>query len=192
MRPSWGYLGAILGLSWAIIGHLGAILGRLGSFFPRCVQEGSKKAISRKPASLEAWLEVSRQERPKGVGGLPGSSPQIKVFWSQFWIQFWIVLWKDFRHELDPKTSPKLVPKFTKFGSSFGPPPFRGLRALLHALGRASGLLGAVPGGLQSEKVTTVLCKNHFFENSLFRFLAALDGPLRPILAPLGPILRPN
>ena len=131
---------------------------------------------------------MSRLERPKGVGGVPGPEPQIKVFWSHFRIQFWIAFWKDFRLELDPKRASKLVQKLTDFGSSFGPHPFEVCEPLLHALGRASGLLGAVPGGLQSEKVTTVLCENHFFENSLFRFLTALDGPLGPILAPLGPI----
>jgi hypothetical protein len=48
------------------------------------------------------------------------------------------------------------------------------LGAPLDALGQPSGPLGAVLGGLKSEKMQTALCENHFFENGPFRFLELL------------------
>ena len=74
-----------------------------------------------------------------------------------------------------PKFIEKLIVSEVSFGSYF----FSRLGAPLDALGQPSGPLGAILGGLKSEKMRTVLCENHFFENSLFRFL-------EPLLALLG------
>jgi hypothetical protein len=47
----------------------------------QCLLDLLKKRISRKPASLEAWLEVFRMERPKGVvWAPPGSNPFFSLF----------------------------------------------------------------------------------------------------------------
>ena len=52
------------------------------------------------------------------------------------------------------------------------------------ALWQSSGPLGAVLGGLKSEKMQTVLCENHFFESRLFglsELHLALLGSSRPL-----------
>ena len=59
----------------------------------------------------------------------------------------------------------------------------------MHALGRAFGPLEAIRGHLKSEKVTTVLCENHFFENAFCSFLEilmALFGPSSRFLGRSG------
>ena len=52
------------------------------------------------------------------------------------------------------------------------------------ALWQSSGLLGAVLGGLKSEKMQTVLCESFFFESHLFglsELHLALLGSSRPL-----------
>ena len=59
-------------------------------------------------------------------------------------------------------------------------------------LGSLLGPLEALLGGLESEKMQTVLHENHFFEIALFRFLKLLIGLLGSSCPLLGPIWSQN
>ena len=63
--------------------------------------------LSRKPASLEAWLEVFRMERPKGVEWVPPPDP----VWALFRDHFRDPFRNTFSWNSDPKTAPKIGPK---------------------------------------------------------------------------------
>ena len=59
---------------------------------------------------------------------------------------------------------------------SLGPPghPWGVFKGSWARLGGVLEPLGAVLGDLKSDKMQTVQCENHFFENCLFRFLELL------------------
>ena len=59
-------------------------------------------------------------------------------------------------------------------------------------LGNLLGPLEALSGGLESEKMQTVLHENQFFEIALFRFLKLLIGFLGSSWPLLGPIWSQN
>ena len=66
--PSWGHLGAVLGLSWAIFGHLGASWGPLGAIL------GHLGASWGPPEVLGAfWGLPKTPEAFQCVLGLPGA-----------------------------------------------------------------------------------------------------------------------
>ena len=99
-----------------------------------------------------------------------------------------ILFWTPFRSIfLDPKMGSKSAPKSSQ--NQFFLSSRWGLFSLASelprdALWQSSGLLGAVLGGLKSEKMQTVLCKNHFFESCLFglsELHLALLGSSRPL-----------
>jgi len=126
---------------------------------------------SRKPASLEAWLEVFRLERPKGVGGGAPLAPSFFIFSGSVSESLSEKLFHDFGAQNGRRNWFKIGSKISSF---FGLPPKSFFLAFRAALGRffePSGPLGDLLGGVKSEKMLTVLCENHFFENSLFRFL---------------------
>ena len=72
---------------------------------------------------------------------------------------------------------------------------FLGLGAPLGRSWAAFWASGTVLGGPKSEKMQTILCENHFFENSLFGFLEpslALLGSLGASCAGLGAKMVPK
>ena len=114
----------------------------------------------------------------------PGSRHLFLLFRDHFRDPFSEYFFVIFGPQTGLQNRPKTGPKIRLFLSSHW-----GLFSLASelprdALWQSSGPLGAVLGGLKSEKMQTVLCENHFFESRLFglsELHLALVGSSRPL-----------
>ena len=142
------------------------------------------KLLSRKPASLEAGLEVSPLGATEGSSMGPGASQGICSFSGSFRDPFSEHFFVNFEAQNGPQNLPKNGPKISSFLSSRWWLFSLASELPRDALWQSSGPLGAVLGGLKSEKMQTVLCENHFFESRLFglsELHLALLGSSRPL-----------
>ena len=114
----------------------------------------------------------------------PGSDYPFLLFRAHFLDPFSEHFFVIFGPQNGPQNRPKNGPRIRPFLSSRW-----GLFSLASelprdALWQSSWPLGAVLGGLKSEKMQTVLCENHFFDSRLFglsELYLALLGSSRPL-----------
>ena len=97
-----------------------------------------------------------------------------------------------FRAEMSSKNGPRMAPKIVNFVVYVRMFFSHGFGALRVPPGSLLGPLEAFLGGLEKEKMQTVLHENHFFEIALFRFLKLLMALLRSSRPLLGPICSQN
>ena len=97
-----------------------------------------------------------------------------------------------FRAEMGSKNGPRMAPKIVNFVVYVRMFFSHGFGALRVPPGSLLGPLEALLGGLEKEKMQTVLHENHFFENVLFWFFKPLIGLLGSSCPLLGPIWSQN